>query len=1260
MHMAFIDRLFVRKLSAALLGLLTAGVLSAAEDKVVAPVDPERTVALRGHVHSMAQRQWDQGLADPALELRYATLMLKPDPSLPSFLQEQQDPLSPNFHRWLTPEQFADRFGASAGDIAKIVAWLQSQGLKVNDVARGRHWITFSGTRGQAARAFRTEFHRYLAGGQTHIANATEPSIPAAFQDVVAGIRGLTDFRMKPASRIKRIVPLAPDFNSGPGVHYLVPDDIATIYDIAPLYNSSIDGTGQKIVVVGQTDIDLNDIRAFRKRYKLPARDPQVVLVGPDPGISDGDLGEADLDIEWSGSIARNATIVYVNSTDVNISAQYAVDHNLAPVISMSYGLCEQQNDPSFRAVAQQANAQGITWFSSSGDAAAADCDPAFAASQASQGLAADFPASVPEITAVGGTEFNEGAGTYWASSNSPTGASALSYIPEKAWNDTALLNILAGTGGGKSVLYEKPAWQAGPGVPNDHVRDIPDIAFSASADHDGYFIFTGGGLAIAGGTSIATPIAAGVAVLLNQSVVSRGVQDNPGLGNINPELYRLAQTTTDVFHDIKTGDNIVPCAQSTPNCSNGTIGFKAGTGYDATTGLGSLDVNNLIAEWGSGTTASSMTLTATPASVNLNQGTVQLMASVSATGGITPSGTVDFVANDIALGSATVTQSGGMASASLAIDSTQLNAGDNSVKALYSGNKLLSGSSASASVAVTLLHSQSAVVPEVFPNPVLKTPPDSNGLTYEFFITLQEQAGVATTLTRAAIDGNDITFLFNSTAIPAMGSISVGIGGRQPGNHVFLFSGMDADGTAWTHQITVPFLTASQVFPSITLSSTPADVQQNPAADAACQWSQQLTLEENSGYSVQLTSLTADGRPVSTSIQKIFGTTTLAPFGRLQGTLCFSGLRPPTTKNFEIDGAANVLGQPVNTTLSANFSAPAAAPAQFSASPASVTIPVSGPSKSGSSAVALSFAGGSPSWTVSILPANGTTSWLTVSPVSGIGSGNLSIHASSAGLAKGVYSAVVVIQAADAVPQFINVPVAFVVGASAAINIHGVSNAASFKTAFAPGMLMTVFGTNLASGTQLASILPLPLTMKGTSATVNGVTAPLFSVTSGQITVQIPYETGAGTAVLGINHNGAVASFLFPVAISAPGIFGTFATPPALVPFGSGQPGEVLLAFITGEGDVTPPLGTGQTPASGTAISDLPTPSLPVSVTVGGIKADVAFAGIPPGLAGVTQINFTVPKNAKPGPQDVVVTIGGVSSPPVTLNVTMPAGTGN
>jgi uncharacterized protein (TIGR03437 family) len=252
----------------------------------------------------------------------------------------------------------------------------------------------------------------------------------------------------------------------------------------------------------------------------------------------------------------------------------------------------------------------------------------------------------------------------------------------------------------------------------------------------------------------------------------------------------------------------------------------------------------------------------------------------------------------------------------------------------------------------------------------------------------------------------------------------------------------------------------------------------------------------------------------------------------------------------------------------------------------------------------------------------------------------------------------VLTIQSVDAIPQAINVPIAFVVGASPSIDIHGLSNAASFKTAFAPGMLMTVFGTNLASGTKLASILPLPLTMKDTSATVNGVAAPLFSVTSGQITVQIPYETGAGTAVLGINHKGLVASFMFPVAIAAPGIFGTFDTPPSLVPFGSGKPGEVLLAFITGEGDVTPSLGTGQTPVTGTAISDLPMPSLPVVVTVGGIKADVAFAGIPPGLSGVTQINFTIPKNAKPGPQDVVVTIGGISSSPVTLNVTMPAAT--
>ena len=139
----------------------------------------------------------------------------------------------------------------------------------------------------------------------------------------------------------------------------MAPDDFATIYDVTPLYTAGIDGTGQKLVIVGQTDINVSDIDAFRSKFNLPPINLQQILVPKqaDPGISEGDLPEADLDLEWSGSVARNATIIFVYSSDVFTSLEEAVDQVYAPVISMSYGLCEYADLvdlPSERQTAQQ------------------------------------------------------------------------------------------------------------------------------------------------------------------------------------------------------------------------------------------------------------------------------------------------------------------------------------------------------------------------------------------------------------------------------------------------------------------------------------------------------------------------------------------------------------------------------------------------------------------------------------------------------------------------------------------------------------------------------------------------------------------------------------------------------------------------------------------------------------------------------------------------------------------------------------------
>jgi uncharacterized protein (TIGR03437 family) len=616
------------------------------------------------------------------------------------------------------------------------------------------------------------------------------------------------------------------------GAHQIVPDDLATIYDIKPVYAAGIDGTGQKLVIAGQTRINLSDIEQFRSSYGLPANDPQTLLVPntKDPGISSSDLAEADLDLEWSGAVARNASILFVYSYEVMDAVQYAVDQNLAPVISTSYGLCEvEMGSEAFtlRTWAQQANSQGITWLAASGDSGGADCGDT-----QNTGLAVDTPASIPEVTGVGGTEFSEGSGKYWSATNTATGASALSYIPEVVWNDSVADGQPASSGGGSSLLFLKPSWQTGPGVPNDNFRHVPDVALAASADHDGYLVYTGGSTQIYGGTSFGAPSFAGLAALINQYMVYSGAQSSPGLGNINPKLYALAQTTSGVFHDITTGNNIVTvaCPTRSRSCTSSAVGYDAGAGYDQTTGLGSVDAYKLVAEW---------------------------------------------------------------------------------------------------------------------------------------------------------------------------------------------------------------------------------------------------------------------------------------------------------------DGASSITG------------------------PRSTAAPV----------------------------------------------------------------------------------------------IGGLANAASYQQVYAPGMIVSVFGTQLAPSSQAAGSVPLPSGMAGVSATVDGFSAPFYYVSPGQLNLQIPYEAGVGPATLIVNNNGQTVSQSFTVAALAPGIFTDVNG--VVVPVGSAAPGNTITLYITGAGAVTPAVADGAAPDPSTLLANLPAPVQNTTVTVGGLAAPYVWAGIPWGLVGVIQINYQVPSGVAPGPQPVVVSVGGVPSAAATLNVT-------
>lgn len=594
--------------------ITSAAALLGQPARITQAIDSGNVVPLPGLVSPRAMAQYDRGPVPASFPMRYVSLQLAASSAqqaaLRQLLSSQQDPSSPSFRQWITPEEYADRFGLNSTDMAKIASWLEAEGFTVEYQAHGRNWIVFSGDAARIEQAFHTEIHRFQVGSEEHFANVTNPSIPAALAGIVSNIRGLHDFRLRPAHIKGKSIPsraVRPNYSDPYGDHYLAPDDLATIYDINPYYSAGFSGSNQSLVIVGQTDYYSSDISTYRSSFNLPAGNIQKILFGTDPGIT-SDVDEAELDLEISGAVARNATIYFVYSTDVFTSAQYAIDNNYAPVISMSYGGCEQENSGGLSAgesLAQQANSLGITWLASSGDSGAAACD-ASSESQANQGLAVNFPASIPEVTAVGGTEFNENGGSYWGATNGANGGSAFAYIPEMGWNDssdgTGLDTALASTGGGKSIFFPTPTWQSGSGFPNNGKRDVPDISMAASADHDGYLVCIHPDCPnyydIFGGTSASTPLMAGVLALVNQYLVASGTQSHAGLGNINPALYSIYQTNHNVFHDVTAGSNIVPCQIGTTNCSTGSMGYSAGHGYDLVTGLGSVDAYNLVTAW--------------------------------------------------------------------------------------------------------------------------------------------------------------------------------------------------------------------------------------------------------------------------------------------------------------------------------------------------------------------------------------------------------------------------------------------------------------------------------------------------------------------------------------------------------------------------------------------------------------------------------------------------------------------------------------
>ena len=243
-------------------------------DRVTGPLGGGPTVALKGNVHRQALPEYDAGPVDPAMRLGSITLLTVPtaeqQKALSKLIADQQNPKSPQYHKWLTPEQWADRFGLSQNDMQQITSWLKTRGFTIQNIARGRNWVVVSGTAAQVASTFGTEIHRYNIKGEMHVANATSPKIPAALAGIVTGINGLNDFHLRPRAKSRANYYFS---DTKYAAQFVAPGDLATIYDLNALYSGStaIDGTGQKLAVIGQTDIYLSDITDFRTGFGLAA-----------------------------------------------------------------------------------------------------------------------------------------------------------------------------------------------------------------------------------------------------------------------------------------------------------------------------------------------------------------------------------------------------------------------------------------------------------------------------------------------------------------------------------------------------------------------------------------------------------------------------------------------------------------------------------------------------------------------------------------------------------------------------------------------------------------------------------------------------------------------------------------------------------------------------------------------------------------------------------------------------------------------------
>jgi len=796
---------------------------------VTEPIDETKLVTLTGSVHPLAQARYDLGAVPDSLAADRVLLLLnRPadrEGELQQFMINAHRRGSASYHQWLTPQQFGERFGPADSDIQRAVAWLKSHGFTVPRVTQSKGLIEFSGTAGHLREAFHTQIHQYSIQGETHYANANDISIPSALAPLVRGVSPLNNFRAQPQvqvlgpakySRAKnRTTPQWTLPNGSANIYAVAPEDFATQYNLAPLYQAGVNGTGQTIGIINESNIDISLVNAYQQLFGLSGNPTQVVIDGDDPGTNSADI-EAYLDVEVSGAVAPNATVnLYIsNGSDfqdpVVLSAIRAIEDNQASVLSVSFGGCElfqgNTGNQLWSGLWEQAAAQGQTVFVSSGDSGSAGCDPGWEF-PAMEGLAVNGIASTPWNVAVGGTDFYysdyaagaPSAATLWNQTNDSDLGSLKAPLPEQPWNDYFGLDAvdlypgnngdIAGSGGASSCAvqsssnictsgYAKPSWQTGLGVPADGVRDLPDVSLFASNGSNlsaypicAFELECAPGsdslteVYLVGGTSASSPAMAGIMALINQKYGRQG--------QANFTIYPLSQQKPSAFHDVTLGSNNVNCLQGSLDCSLDTNGdgfyslqeYPAGIGYDLASGLGSVDAAVLVNNWNS-ITFLPTTTTLSLSSTKITHGApITVMTSVApASGSGMPGGGVAILTTSPSPASQSqtvITLSGGTGSRSVNF----FPGGTYQVTAQYGGDGVYGGSTSSP-VALTVTPENSNITFYVL-NGQTRTPISSGGtISYNTPLSMSIQA-VGASAPKGMTDGNatgTATFTLDST----------------------------------------------------------------------------------------------------------------------------------------------------------------------------------------------------------------------------------------------------------------------------------------------------------------------------------------------------------------------------------------------------------------------------------------------------------------------------------------------------------------